>query len=271
VAGFPNLQEVGAEYFTSQEAQSAEAEISDIVGAIEALIHPLPRSRVAVVGCGPNPSVVRQLLARGYDATGVEPIEQFVTTAQSTLGSPERILQGSAEALPLTAGSQHIIWMDKVIEHVDSVEKSLAEAYRALAPGGVLFVQTNCRTKFSLLGKNDEFRVPFYNWYPGTLKECYIFSHLHYNPRLANYTPRPAVHWLNYADLCRYGREAGFAQFYSLLDLLNDNSPRIKKNPFRRLVFWLAKRSNWMKALALSQFGGTVFMWKRDSVGQASK
>jgi SAM-dependent methyltransferase len=209
-------------------------------------------------------------LAKGYDATGVEPIEQFVVAAQTSLGSPERILQGSAEELPFEAGSQHVVWMDKVIEHVDSVEKSLAEAYRALAPGGVAFVQTNCRTKFSLLGKNDEFRVPFYNWYPGTLKECYIFSHLHYNPRLANYTPRPAVHWLNYADLCRYGREAGFAQFYSLLDLLSNDSPRIRRNPLRRLVFWLASRSNLMKAMALSQFGGTVFMWKRDTIPQSS-
>ena len=42
-----------------------------------------------------------------------------------------------------------------------------------------------------------------------------MFHHLHYNPSLANFSLRPAVHWWTYADLCRAGREAGFAQFYT--------------------------------------------------------
>jgi SAM-dependent methyltransferase len=268
VEGYPNLGRLGTDYFASRECDAPDADISEIVDGIEALIRPKAGSRIAVVGCGPNPSVVRQLVELGYDATGIEPIDEFVLLARETLGGPERILQGCAEELPLESGSQLVIWMDKVIEHVDSVEKSLAEAYRALAPGGIAFVQTSSKARFSPLGRNLEFRVPFYNWFPDTLKECYIFSHLHYKPHLANYTSRPAVHWFSYGDLCRYGREAGFAQFYSLLDVLPADSPRVKRSIVRRVMFWLAERNHWMKALALSQFGGTVFMWKRACSGE---
>jgi SAM-dependent methyltransferase len=270
VEGYPDLQRLGSEYFAAQDDNTAELDISEVVAGIEALIHPRTGSRVAVIGCGPNPSTVRQLVQQGYDAVGIEPIDEFVALARAALGDTKRIIQGSAEDLPFESGSQQVIWMDKVIEHVDSVEKSLAESYRALAPGGILYVQTSCRTKFSIVGYNDEFRVRFYNWFPDLLKECYIFSHLHYKPHLANFTVRPAVHWFTYADLCRYGREAGFAQFYSFLDVLPADSPRVKKSRGRRLMFWLAQRSIWMKALALSQFGGTIFMWKRGCTKQGT-
>ena len=51
-----------------------------------------------------------------------------------------------------------------------------------------------------------------------------MFQMLHYEPQLANYNARPAVHWFSFPDLCRLGREAGFAQFYSPLDLIDDRA-----------------------------------------------
>jgi SAM-dependent methyltransferase len=269
VEGYPGLQQMGAAYFAEREGSIMAADIGETISCLDRLIRPSPCScRVAVVGCGPSPSVVRGFLEHGFDAIGIEPIEEFVSLAQSSLGVEDRIFQGCAEEMPLEDGSCNVVLMEKVIEHVDSIEKSLAEAFRVLAPGGVLYVQTISRWKFSPLGWNDEFRIPFFNWYPATVKECYVFSHLHYKPRLANYTVRPAVHWLNYADLCRYGREAGFAQFYSFLDVLPSESPRLRKSLVRRVMYWLAKRNNWIKALALTQFGGTVFMWKRPVSGR---
>jgi SAM-dependent methyltransferase len=263
VEGYPGLQQLGAEYFAQREGGILTADVSEMIACLNKLIGPNPRScRLAVVGCGPSPSVVRGFLEHGYDAMGIEPIEEFVALARGSLGE-DRVFQGCAESMPLEHGSCQVVLMEKVIEHVDSVEKSLAEAFRVLAPGGVLYVQTMSRWKFSPLGRNDEYRRPFFNWFPAIVKECYVFSHLHYKPHLANYTVRPAVHWLTYADLCRYGREAGFAQFYSFLDVLPPDSPRLRKSLARRLIYWLAKRNNWIKALALTQFGGTVFMWKR--------
>jgi SAM-dependent methyltransferase len=261
--GYPDLQQIGSEYFANSEGQTTERDVSDVLKCIDALIKPAADiRRAAVVGCGPIPHAMKSLLNSGYDVVGVEPIEEFVSLARNAVGE-QRVLQGCAEELPLESRSRHIVWMESVLEHVDSVQKSLAEAYRVLQPGGILYVQTTNRWRFSLLGKNEEYRTPFFNWFPDIVKECYVFSHLHYKPHLANYATRPAVHWFTYLDLCKFGREAGFAQFYSLLDVLPPDSPRVSRSLFRRMVFRLLRRGHWIKALALSQVGGTVFMWKR--------
>ena len=101
--------------------------------------------------------------------------------------------------------------MEHVLEHADSPRQSLAEIYRVLIPGGVAYIATSNRYHFSPIGYNGEFNVPFYNWFPDALKEAFVHHHLHFKPSLANYTPRPAVHWFCYSDLCRVGRDAGFA------------------------------------------------------------
>ncbi|MEX2140404.1 MAG: class I SAM-dependent methyltransferase [Pirellulales bacterium] len=262
--GYPNLQQIGSEYFAAHQADPSTRYIDEVLKAIDVLLPPAAEvRRIAVTGCGQDPHSLKRLLEQGYVATGVEPIEEFVELARQAVGERERVLLGCAEGLPLESGSQDVIWLESVLEHVDSVPKSLAEAYRVLAPGGLLYVKTTNRWRLSLLGTNHEFRVPFFNWFPAIVKECYVFAHLHYKPHLANYTPRPAVHWFTYPELCRLGREAGFAHFYSLLDVLTLDSAHMSGSFLRRTLVRLARRNLWIKALALSQVGGTVFMWKR--------
>ena len=103
--------------------------------------------------------------------------------------------------------------------------------YRTLRPGGTLYLTTVNRHR---IGPNNEFNVPLYNWMPRLVKECYVYRHLHYDPRLANYSPRPAVHWWSYADLCEIGRMAGFAEFYCVFDLVDENDPGVQKSFLRR-------------------------------------
>jgi len=220
---------------------------------------------ILVIGCGPEPVTIQFLLESGFDARGVEPVRSFVESAAVFLGERERVVEGSAEAIPFPDGSQQLVMMESVLEHVDSPGRSLAEICRVLAPGGILHVLTTNRLRFSLLGRNGEFNVPFYNWLPALVRECYVFDHLHYRPRLANFTQRPAVHWFTYAELCRLGREAGFAQFYSILDLVRREDPGIAGSLFRRTVLHAVQRRPWLRALALTQIGGSVIMWKRSA------
>ena len=155
--------------------------------------------------------------------------------------------------------------LDSVLEHVDSAEQTLKEIFRVLRPGGVCFIATTNRLRFSLVGYNGEFRTPFYNWFPRLLKESYVFQHLHYKPTLANFTPRPAVHWFTFSDLCRLGRQAGFAQFYSPIDLMQPDDPRFARGVIRRLLrplLSVVKHSPLLRSLVLSQFG-SIYMWKR--------
>jgi SAM-dependent methyltransferase len=171
-------------------------------------------------------------------------------------------MEGRAEQIPLHDESQRVVLLESVLEHVDSPRQAMAEIYRILAPGGVLFVYTTNRYRISLTGKNGEFRVPFYNFFPNIVKESYVFAHLHYNPRLANYSPLPAVHWFCYSDLCRLGRDVGFGEFYSPLDLAEATDSFVASS-FRRRIFDIVRHSSLLRSLALLQFGNAIFMWKR--------
>jgi len=153
--------------------------------------------------------------------------------------------------------------MQSLLEHMDAPARSLAEADRVLVTNGALHISTTNRWKFSFTGNNGEFRTRFYNWLPSIIKESYVFLHLHYQPSLANYSERPAVHWFSYPDLCKLGREAGFAKFYSWIDLVDEDSPIVAKSNLRRLLLNKVRYNPWLRSLALTQAGGSIFMLKR--------
>lgn len=221
--------------------------------------------RMLIVGCGPFPEAVRILNDRGHSVVAVEPVLATREAAQGFLGDKASVIEGSAEELPVKSASQDVVVLESVLEHVDSVGRTLGEAHRVLAPGGVAYVSTTNRLLISNGGA--EFNVSFFPWLPNLVKESYVFQHLHYDPSLANYAERPAVHWFTFSELCARGREAGFDRFYSHLDL-RSNSPSdfSGSNRARGLKGWLLTRvqSNpWLRALALSQRGGIIFMVKR--------
>lgn len=225
----------------------------------------LDRLEAAVVlGCGPRPELVRALSSRGVRALGVEPLPAFARAAAEYLGDPSLILEGAAERMPLPDASHGLVFAESVLEHVESPERALAEMFRVLVPGGVVFLTTTNRYRLSLTGDNGEYRVPFFNWLPDTLKECYVFQHLHYAPGLAHYSARPAVHWFSHADLCRLGRQAGFTRFYSVIDLADRQDPSFARSRLKGWLLEKLQRRPWLRALALLQLGGAIFMMKRN-------
>jgi ubiquinone/menaquinone biosynthesis C-methylase UbiE len=204
------------------------------------------------------------LRERGFQAVGVEPIDDFAQAARHHLDDEDAVLKGSAESLPAQDESQDVVILESVLEHVESVGASLKEAYRVLAPGGIAYVTTTNRHR---LVRNGEFNVRLYQWLPQVVKEAYVFHHLHQDPRLANGTERPAVHWFTYSDLCRLGREAGFFKFYSVFDVkTSDPTDFSGSEHVRRLKAKTLKAVQthpWLRALALTQRGSLIFMFKR--------
>jgi len=268
--GYPDLERLAFEQFvSSQRAKPDDApRVEWLLRLLGRLITLDGTQTVCVIGCGPVPQPIRILRGLGYSVTGVEPVPLFVKAAGEYLEDPNAVVQGAAESIPLPSESQDLVVFDNVLEHVESPLVSLTEIFRVLKPGGITYLTTTNRHRFSLVGENFEYNVPFFNWYPRLLKESYIFRHLHYEPRIANYTERPAVHWFSYADLCALGRLAGFAQFYSPLDLRTRADARSSANPLKRWVMggWpldVVQRNPLLRSLALTQLGGEVVMLRR--------
>jgi len=241
--------------------------IDRLLNCMDRVTDARPRKDVLVVGCGPRPETMRVLKNRGYRVTGVDPVPGFVKGAEEYLGGSNEVVQGWAEALPLPDSSQDLILCESVLEHVGSPRAALVEMHRALRPGGIAFVITTNRLRFHLLGRNGEYNVPFFNWLPPMLQESYVFRHLHYDPTLASYSTHPAVHWFTFAELCRLGRECGFERFYSLLDLLLPEGPFAHGTCWKRRLVKALQHSAWLRALALTQTGGVIVMFKPNTNG----
>ncbi len=69
-------------------------------------------------------------------------------------------------------------------------------------------------------------------------------------------------HCYYYSELCKLGRNVGFAKFYSLFDLSEVNDPWIKNSLIRRRLLGFVKSNACLKAIALFQVS-TIYMYKR--------
>lgn len=259
-AAYSELEKLGAEYFTSHQATETSA--PRLAKCFHKLVGSQDRDQVLVIGCGPKPQTIFEFESMGFQVAGVEPITAYVQSANAALGR-HAVHQGEAELLPLPKESVRFVVMESVLEHVDSPINAFREIFRVLQPGGVAYIYTTNRFHFSPLGSNGEYEVPFYNWLPKVVKESYVYWHMHKNPGLANFTPRPAVHWFCYTDLCELGRQAGFFLFYSLLDVIDPTDPAIARSSIRKLALRAIRANVWIRALSLLQFGNCIFMYKR--------
>jgi ubiquinone/menaquinone biosynthesis C-methylase UbiE len=265
VQGYPDLNKLALDWFKPHlESKGSDASRIERLLTYLNRLSDLPEGKkLLVLGCGPRPETVKILLSRNYNVLCIEPVASFVLAARDFVGRPGIIIEGSAEEIPLPSNSQDFVFCESILEHVDSPIQSLREIYRILAPGGGVYISTTNRYRISFKGQNGEFNVRFFNWLPDVVKESFVFQHLHYEPSLANYTERPAVHWYSYADLCKLGRQAGFSKFYSLIDLLDTEDQSVKKSRTRKFLLNRLKYSPWFRSLALIQLGGTIIMLKR--------
>ncbi len=85
--------------------------------------------------------------------TGIDLSEQSVETAGRTRteGLEIEYIVGAGEQLPFPDGSFDIAYCCDVLEHVDDLERVLAETSRVLRPGGIYMYDTINRTRRSKL------------------------------------------------------------------------------------------------------------------------
>lgn len=110
---------------------------------LAALLAPRAGERVLDIGCGLG-GPARWLAARhGCEVTGVELTPDFVAAAAALtratgLEDRVRVIEGSALALPVPDGAFDRAWSQNVMMNVADRAGFLAEARRALKPGGLL-------------------------------------------------------------------------------------------------------------------------------------
>jgi ubiquinone/menaquinone biosynthesis C-methylase UbiE len=90
--------------------------------------------KILDVGCGDG-QIARALAAQGSDVLGIDPTELHIAIARERAGGPRYEL-GSALKLPVDDASQDAVVACLVFEHIDEVDKALAEVSRVLKPGG---------------------------------------------------------------------------------------------------------------------------------------
>ena len=99
--------------------------------------------RVVDVGCGPG-RFLREAAERGAEAVGVEPSGQMRRLAAwrtpASLRERVRVVDGTAERMPLDDGSATVAWAVASFHHWADPDAGLAELHRVLAPGGRLLI-----------------------------------------------------------------------------------------------------------------------------------
>ena len=168
IDGFPDLESLSADVFSESLSRDdgQRARLDHVLPLLGRLIDLDGVRTISVVGCGPRPETVLILDELGYAVTGVEPVAGYVERARAFLDGRGVVRHGSAEELPLEDDSQDVVFLESVLEHVDSPIKSLEEAHRVLAPGGIALVITTNRLRLAPSAACAEFNVRFYNWLP---------------------------------------------------------------------------------------------------------
>lgn len=129
---------------------------------------PLSGAKVVDMGCGGGIYTKAMLALGAAEATGVDFSAAMLEGArQNAAGdSRARFVQGDAYATGLPDGSADVVLERALIHHLTDLPAAFKEAYRLLAPGGMLIVQDRTPEDCLLPGSPTHLRGYFFETFP---------------------------------------------------------------------------------------------------------
>jgi 2-polyprenyl-6-hydroxyphenyl methylase / 3-demethylubiquinone-9 3-methyltransferase len=113
-----------------------------------------PRGKKTLdVGCGGG-LLAEEFARLGCDVTGIDPSEKSLDAARDharAAGLSIDYRQATGESIPFPDAAFDLVYCCDVLEHVDDLDKVIAEISRVLKPGGVFLYDTINRTLKSKL------------------------------------------------------------------------------------------------------------------------
>ncbi len=215
-----------------ESATSAAAVVESVFRRVRKLRTSERGETVLDIGCGTGVTTAAAA-DLGFESVGLDVVPEFVEVARVRHPGASFSV-GPSEKLPFADESFDYVLLLSLLEHVQDWERTLAEAVRVLAPGGVMYLTTTNR----FCPKQYEIR---YFWGFGYLpsraqRTIYSLAMKHW-PRLVNYTHLPAYHWFSYGQLARK-LGALEATPHHLLALLGpeDIPARYSRKPVRKAI-----------------------------------
>ena len=217
-------------------------------------------ARILEMGCGTGWFT---LLARrdGYAAVGIDTARTCLQFAARERAAQSRIepafVQADASALPFPNNFFSFIIANSVLEHVPDWKTALKEAYRVLAPGGVVFFATTNRC-YPISG---EIPFPLYPWLPFPIqKKIAVFQ------RGPDILATNHIAWNNFTHpILRRGLVwSGFKEVYDLVDITDPGDVQtITRRGLARRIIPMARKYSIVRWLLYWGFSNTVFLAKK--------
>lgn len=115
----------------------------------------VPGKRILDIGCGPGRDV-KYFLDRGFDTTGIDVVDRFVTLAER-IAPGAKIKRMDLRYLDFPNDSFDGVWMKNSLIHVpkSNAPKVLKKVYNILSPGGIAYISVKLGGKEGMLEDND--------------------------------------------------------------------------------------------------------------------
>ena len=220
-------QRRGGEY-TSADKAIADLEMQQHynrvkIARIRRVASHLPQKpRMLELGCSSGGSVIAwQRL--DCECVGLEPSDVAIENSSILalkLGVTLQIKQGGAEQIPFENEEFDFVNAQSVVEHVQDIDRSIAEIYRVLRPGGVFWFNTAS----SMCPIQAEIRkFPLFGWYPDPIKQRIMMWAKFNRPELIGHTSYPAINWLTPWRALRILHQHGFREVWDRWDLRQED------------------------------------------------